>query len=163
PMARTVADLRLMMEVLADVRLAVFVNVKVPRSWEGGNNTVLSSGVPRYANAVLVDWYSASINKPGLFWDDEYHVRPQGARLYASLIASTLAADPAPTPTLAPTPAPSPTPTPLPTHSPTPTSEPAPSPTTTPSPTSSPVPGSMTPTPEATPSLQPTPQGSPLP
>ncbi len=79
-----------MMGVLAGVRRVVFVNVKVTQRWEETNNTVLTEGVGRYANAVLVDWHAASEDRPELFWKDGIHLRPEGARLYAALIAAAL-------------------------------------------------------------------------
>ena len=81
-----------MMEVLANVRRVVFVNLKVPRSWEGSNNTVLAEGVTRYSNAVLVDWHAASVDRPDFFWSDGIHLRPEGAQYYAQLIAAAVAA-----------------------------------------------------------------------
>ncbi len=143
-----------MMQVLADVRLVVFINLKVPRDWEGNNNAVLASGVSRYGNAVLVDWHSASVNRSELFWSDGIHLRPEGAQLYANLIASVLAAHPAPTPE--PTPPPTVAPTPEPTAAPTPepTTTPTPSPSATPTPASTPT---RTPAPEASPAPTPAP------
>jgi hypothetical protein len=79
-----------MMQTLAGVPLVVVVNVKVPRSWQNGNNAVIADGVSRYPNTVLVDWYDASVNQPNLFWGDQIHLRPEGARAYASLIASAI-------------------------------------------------------------------------
>jgi peptidoglycan/LPS O-acetylase OafA/YrhL len=81
-----------MMEVLAGVRRVVFVNLKVPRSWEGPNNTVLAEGVTRYSNTVLVDWHAASVDRPDFFWSDGIHLRPEGAQYYAQLIAFYVAA-----------------------------------------------------------------------
>jgi len=81
-----------MMEVLAGVRRVVFVNLKVPRDWEGPNNSVLAEGVTRYPNAVLVDWHAASVDRPDFFWDDGIHLRPEGAQYYAELIAASVAA-----------------------------------------------------------------------
>ncbi|HEX2912573.1 MAG TPA: acyltransferase family protein [Chloroflexia bacterium] len=77
-----------MMAVLKDVRKVVFVNLKMPRSWEAPNNAILAAGVSRYPNAILVDWHGASVNRPDLFWDDGIHLRPAGAKVYASLIAA---------------------------------------------------------------------------
>ena len=77
-----------MMHELRDVKKVVFINVKVPRQWEGPNNQVLSDGVKRYPNAVLVDWHGATANRPGLFWDDGIHLRPEGAKIYASLVSA---------------------------------------------------------------------------
>jgi peptidoglycan/LPS O-acetylase OafA/YrhL len=79
-----------MMRVLKGVRKVVFVNVKVPRSWEQSNNDVLAEGVRRYPNAVLADWHATSANRPEFFVEDGYHLQPEGQRVYADLIAAQL-------------------------------------------------------------------------
>jgi lysophospholipase L1-like esterase len=68
----------------------VLVNVKVPRAWEQPNNEVLADGVQQYPNAVLVDWYAASAYRPELFVQDGIHLRREGQRAYADLIAAHL-------------------------------------------------------------------------
>jgi peptidoglycan/LPS O-acetylase OafA/YrhL len=78
------------MRVLSGVDRVVFVNVAVPRAWEDPNNEVIAEGVERYPNAVLVDWHSASADRPEIFYKDGYHLRPGGQRLYADLISSYL-------------------------------------------------------------------------
>jgi hypothetical protein len=78
------------MHVLSDVDKVVFVNLKVPRSWEETNNEVISEGVQRYPNAVMVDWYSASVNHPEYFYRDGYHLRPKAQKVYAELLSSHL-------------------------------------------------------------------------
>ena len=78
------------MRVLSGVDRVVFVNVAVPRAWEDPNNQVIAEGVERYPNAVLVDWHSASADRPEIFYKDGYHLRPGGQRLYADLISSYL-------------------------------------------------------------------------
>ncbi|HEX5148689.1 MAG TPA: acyltransferase family protein, partial [Candidatus Limnocylindrales bacterium] len=78
------------MQALRDVPLVVWVNVRVPRDWEAHNNRVIASGVARYPNARLVDWYDATADRPDLFWKDGYHPRPKGAKLYADLIAASI-------------------------------------------------------------------------
>jgi hypothetical protein len=78
------------MRILSGVDKVVFVNVKVPRSWEEPNNEVISEGVERHPNAVLVDWYSASVNHPEYFYSDGYHLRPEAQKTYADLLASYL-------------------------------------------------------------------------
>ena len=78
------------MRTLSGVDRVVFVNVKVPRTWERPNNRVISEGVQRYPNAVLVDWHSASADRPELFYKDGYHLRPAGQRIYAGLISAHL-------------------------------------------------------------------------
>lgn len=138
------------MAILSDVRLVVFVNVKIARSWEESTNAAIASGVARHESAVLVDWHAASAGRSELFSSDGIHLSPEGARLYSGLIASALAAHPAPTPTPAPTPSPTPptaTPTPTPPPTLTPTPPPTPSTTSSPLPTPTPVP-SPSPSPE---------------
>jgi peptidoglycan/LPS O-acetylase OafA/YrhL len=78
------------MRILSGVDRVVFVNVAVPRAWEKPNNEVIAEGVERYPNAVLVDWHSASADRPEIFYKDGYHLRPGGQRLYADLISSYL-------------------------------------------------------------------------
>ena len=135
-----------MMQALSDRRVVLFVSVKIPRSWEGPNNSVIANGVARYGNAALVDWHSASVNRPELFWEDGIHLRSAGVQLYTSLITQELAAH-SPPPTPAPTdtppppvPADTPAPTPLPTAAPTPAPTSSPPPTVTPAPSGTPLP-----------------------
>jgi hypothetical protein len=78
------------MDALRGVSLVVWVNVRVPRDWEAHNNRIIESGVAKYPNARLVDWYAATAGRPDLFWKDGYHPRPQGAELYANLIAAAV-------------------------------------------------------------------------
>jgi hypothetical protein len=135
-----------MMQALSDRRVVVFVSVKIPRSWEGPNNSVIANGVARYNNAALVDWHNASVNRPGLFWEDGIHLRSAGVQLYTSLITQELAAHapptPAPTdtPALIPAPTDAPAPLPPPTAAPTPAPASSPPPTVTPEPSGTPLP-----------------------
>jgi peptidoglycan/LPS O-acetylase OafA/YrhL/lysophospholipase L1-like esterase len=79
-----------MMRMLKDVRRVALVNVKVPRPWEQPNNEVLADGVRRYPNTVLVDWHTASVDRPELFVEDGIHLQTEGQRVYADLIAAHL-------------------------------------------------------------------------
>lgn len=78
-----------LMEAVGDRRI-IFVNVKVPRPWQAPNNRVIAEGVSRYPNATLVDWLSASADRPDLFWQDGIHLRPEGAQMYTRLVADAL-------------------------------------------------------------------------
>jgi hypothetical protein len=78
------------MQILSGVDRVVFVNVSVPRAWEEPNNEMIAEGVERYPNAVLVDWHSASEDRPEFFYRDGYHLRPKGQRIYADLISAHL-------------------------------------------------------------------------
>jgi peptidoglycan/LPS O-acetylase OafA/YrhL len=156
------------MTVLADRRIVIFVNMKVPRGWEGSNNGVIADGVARYGNTALVDWNGASSGRSELFYDDGIHLRPDGVRLYTSLITQELAKHPAPPPPPAaetPPPPPGETPPPPPgetppppADTPPPTAPPTPPPTPVPTPPPTPVP---TPAPTPDPTPEPTPEPSP--
>jgi peptidoglycan/LPS O-acetylase OafA/YrhL/lysophospholipase L1-like esterase len=76
-----------MMEILKDQKRVVFLNLKVPRRWEGPDNDVLRSNIPRFPNAVLIDWNAIGNAHPEWFYEDGFHLRPDGARAYADLIA----------------------------------------------------------------------------
>ncbi|NTU86048.1 MAG: hypothetical protein HGA45_43095, partial [Chloroflexales bacterium] len=77
--------------VLAGVPRVVVVNTAVSRAWAGPNDAALAAVVPRYPNATLLDWQAASAGRYELFWPDGVHLRPEGARLYAGLIAAAAA------------------------------------------------------------------------
>lgn len=79
-----------MMTILKDVPRVVFLTNKVPRKWQGPNNTALVEGVERYPNAVLVDWNTVSSSHPEWFWSDGIHLRPEGAEVYTSMIADVV-------------------------------------------------------------------------
>ena len=51
---------------------------------------LIAAGVKNYPNAVLVNWHDITASRPDLFWNDGMHVKPEGARFYADLIANAL-------------------------------------------------------------------------
>jgi hypothetical protein len=53
---------------------------------------VLAEGVERYPNAVLADWYSASVDHPEFFVEDGVHLSIDGQRAYVDLISDQLEA-----------------------------------------------------------------------
>lgn len=79
-----------LMTLLNSSQRVVFLTNKVPRKWQEPNNHALVEGVKRYPNAVLIDWNAASAPHPEWFWKDGIHLRPEGAQVYANLIAGTL-------------------------------------------------------------------------
>jgi hypothetical protein len=79
-----------MMDSLKGVKRVVVVNLRVPRRWEGQDNDVLRAGVARWPNAVLLDWNTEGNAHPQWFWDDGFHLRPDGAAAYAELIARAI-------------------------------------------------------------------------
>ena len=79
-----------LMQVLSGVRRVAVVNVKVPRPWEEPNNAVIAETVPRYPNAVLLDWKALGEANPDLFESDGVHMNQDGIRLYTDLVRSGL-------------------------------------------------------------------------
>ncbi|HET7726282.1 MAG TPA: acyltransferase family protein [Candidatus Limnocylindrales bacterium] len=77
---------------LRDVPLVVFVNLKLPRDWEAHNNKLLEQAVRHHPNAILVDWHAVAAEHPEVFWQDGYHVRAEGGRLYAELLRDAITA-----------------------------------------------------------------------
>jgi len=88
----TAEELDEMMGLLAGARRVVLVNVNVPRPWAAPNNAVLAEGAQRYPNAVLVDWYSASVDHPEYFVEDGVHLQIEGQKVYADLISAQVQA-----------------------------------------------------------------------
>src|SRR5215210_646675 len=87
-----------MMRVLAGVPKVLIVSLTVPPGVEdpvaASNNAVLTDGVQRYSNTVLVDWHAASAEHPEYFsGEDNIHLSLQGAQAYAELIAAHLGED----------------------------------------------------------------------
>ena len=75
------------MAQLSGVRV-VFMNVKVPKSWEASSNAAVGSCASRHGAPVL-DWRGYSSPHADWFYADGIHLRAREARLgYASLVAS---------------------------------------------------------------------------
>ncbi len=74
-------------EVAGPDRRVVFLTVKVAREWEEANNAVIARGAERHPRAAVVDWRSVALERPDALWTDDTHLRPEGARLYAALLA----------------------------------------------------------------------------
>jgi lysophospholipase L1-like esterase len=66
----------------------VFVNVRVPRTWEATTNTALADAASRYDKVEIVDWYRASSERGDLFRTDGYHPNEVGSELWANLIVA---------------------------------------------------------------------------
>ena len=67
-------------------RQVIFLNTRVPRTWQDGNNAVLSAGAQRHANTTLIDWYGVTQDHPELFAHDRIHLNGAGAELYTRLV-----------------------------------------------------------------------------
>jgi lysophospholipase L1-like esterase len=87
PITRELVDE--MLALLEGVDRVVFVNLRMPRSWEAGNNAILSETSARYGNVALVDWHEASDGHPEYFWDG-VHLTPDGAHAFALLVSGEI-------------------------------------------------------------------------
>ena len=85
-----------MMGILSDRNKVVIINANVSRPWEGQVNGVFAAGVQKYKNAVLLDWHGLGGAHPEFFYDDGIHLRPEGAQVYANLVARALSGEGSP-------------------------------------------------------------------
>ena len=76
--------------LLADRQRVIFLNLKVPRSWEAGDNDVIQRWVPKFGNAILINWNGEGSNHPEFFYSDHIHLNPAGQARYADLIAAQI-------------------------------------------------------------------------
>jgi peptidoglycan/LPS O-acetylase OafA/YrhL/lysophospholipase L1-like esterase len=77
---------------LADVETVVFVNVRVPRSWEADVNALIADGVARHApQARLADWHAVSNDHDEYFLDDGVHLQAPGREALRELVEETVA------------------------------------------------------------------------
>jgi hypothetical protein len=90
----TPADVAEFRSVAAGVPLLVFVNVRVPRPWQGETNSSIAA-VAGQPGIRVANWYAASA-APGALWEDGIHPDPKGQLIYANLIARALEAPVAP-------------------------------------------------------------------
>jgi hypothetical protein len=51
---------------------------------------MLAEGVPRWPNAVLVDWHKQGAAHPEFFGDDGTHMGPAGVSVFVDLILAKL-------------------------------------------------------------------------
>ncbi len=72
------------------VQHIVVLTVSVPRRWQDPNNEVLAAVVPRYPNAILMDWRDAVRSNPDLVVADGVHPTGPGIRTLTDLIGQGL-------------------------------------------------------------------------
>ncbi len=71
-------------------RQIILANTRVPRPWQSVVNTMLAQVAREVPHTTLVNWFAASANHNSYFYPDGVHPDPQGARVYAALIAHAL-------------------------------------------------------------------------
>ena len=79
-----------MMLLLSGVKRVVLVNTRVDRPWEQPDNDAIAAAVPRYPNAVLLDWYTAASQHPEFLVQDGVHLSTAGQAYYSLMLASKL-------------------------------------------------------------------------
>jgi peptidoglycan/LPS O-acetylase OafA/YrhL len=82
------ADVERLRAVLKGVRRVVFINVRVPRSWQSQVNSTLEDAVKHWPQAEVADWYGASGDSALLY--DQAHPDPAGQQVYARIVARAL-------------------------------------------------------------------------
>ncbi|MGW8958886.1 acyltransferase family protein [Paenibacillus sp. NPDC055715] len=75
---------------LKDAKRIILVNTRVPRPWESIVNSHLAEAAAQDARITMIDWYGASSGKNSYFEHDGVHLKPKGAKAYASLLAQAL-------------------------------------------------------------------------
>ena len=81
------SDMDRMMDALAGVPTVVLLTNDVDRDYTAGNNAIIYDAVNRYPNVYVLDWQGLAPSCPGnCFYDDDLHLRPDGATYYAQLI-----------------------------------------------------------------------------
>lgn len=84
-----------LMKVVGSKRRALFVTVKLDKSWESATNAAIRSNVKRFANAELVDWWALANPHSSWFSPDVNcgcHLWTTSARTaYTNLLATAVA------------------------------------------------------------------------
>lgn len=83
-------QLRQLLVSLEDIQQILLVNTRVPRKWEGTVNSLLQKVAAEFPNTTMVDWHAATEGKNAYFYDDGVHLRREGAKFYASLVAKAI-------------------------------------------------------------------------
>jgi peptidoglycan/LPS O-acetylase OafA/YrhL len=81
------------MQIAGPRRHVMFINLKVPRSWQDPDNAELAADVAKYKNARIFNWNEiGSLLNPQTtyFYTDGYHLRPVGREYYAVHVLKAL-------------------------------------------------------------------------
>ena len=84
------AHMEALKPLLEDRARVIFVNVKVPRTWEASDNAVIQRWVPLMPNAVLINWNGEASARPEYLAGDRIHMNTDGMIRYADLVAAAV-------------------------------------------------------------------------
>ena len=84
-------DFDRIVRILGRERTIVFVTIQLPNDYsrytfEERTNAAIRALPERHPNVRVFDWNAASNTRPGWFWADGFHVRPEGCAAYARLL-----------------------------------------------------------------------------
>ncbi|MDR0198976.1 MAG: acetyltransferase [Streptococcaceae bacterium] len=83
------SDIASVMQV-ANGRPVYWVNVRVPRVWQDGDNAALAKAAKQYPNLHIIDWYSVSAGHPEYFVSDQVHLTTAGITAYSNMVANAV-------------------------------------------------------------------------
>lgn len=86
----TAAQVAETMDALSEVPHVVFVNIRIPRSWETSTNALIDSLPSIYVRASVVDWYGFSASRPYLFNSSGFHLADDGIATYAAFVVDSV-------------------------------------------------------------------------
>ncbi len=85
------SSMQKMLDTLAAVPQVLLVTNDVDREYTAGNNALIYNAVNARPNVSLLDWQGNAPACPGeCLYDDQLHLRPDGQRYYAALVAGAL-------------------------------------------------------------------------
>jgi peptidoglycan/LPS O-acetylase OafA/YrhL len=85
------SSMQQMLDTLADVPQVLLVTNDADRDYTAGNNALIYDAVNSRPNVLLLDWQGNVSACPGnCLYEDEIHLRPDGQRYYALLVAGAL-------------------------------------------------------------------------
>ncbi|WP_056686332.1 SGNH/GDSL hydrolase family protein [Cytobacillus solani] len=83
-------QLRNLLYSLSNAEQIFLVNTRVPREWQDTVNEDITEVAKEFSNTTVIDWHSASEGKDYFFTQDGAHLKSEGAKYYASIIAEAV-------------------------------------------------------------------------
>jgi peptidoglycan/LPS O-acetylase OafA/YrhL len=83
----TEAQLRAMLDLVADREHVILVNTHVPRRWMDANNDLIDRVAGDYRNVTVMDWRSISADHRNYFVSDDVHLTVAGQKVFVNAIA----------------------------------------------------------------------------
>jgi RNA-binding protein YhbY len=78
------------LDYMLEGRDLLMLNIKAPVSWRDSSNRLLSQFAKSRNNVKLLNWSGIGGKHPEWFWNDQIHLRPEGAQAYSRLVTRHL-------------------------------------------------------------------------